>query len=234
MTDASHNDPIWSYFQNEAPHVFGSGHAHPRLEFLIRQIERLARTPRSSLLNIGIGDGHLEKSAHERGWSVSALDPSLESVSRLCALGVSAKVGRIEDIPFPETEFDFVIASEIFEHLTADQRKQGLTEIRRVLKPRAYLLGTVPYRELLADNLAICPRCKEVFHRWGHAVSFDIPTIRQELSAHFDDVRCRKTAFVEFKRRSLRGKMKGLARLLLAKCGAAIAVPNIYFLARKL
>jgi hypothetical protein len=40
-------------------------------------------------------------------------------------------------------------------------------------------------------------------------------------------------AFVDFARRPLVGKLKGLARLFLARCGASVAVPNIFFLARK-
>jgi len=57
--------------------------------------------------------------------------------------------------------------------------------------------------------------------------------IRAELTAQFRDVACRVTAFVPLRGRSLGGKLKGLARLALAKCGAQVAVPSIYFRARK-
>jgi hypothetical protein len=45
-------------------------------------------------------------------------------------------------------------------------------------------------------------------------------------------IECRRTAFVQFAGRSVGGKIKSLARLVLGKCGASIAVPNILFTAR--
>ncbi len=231
--EAEHNEPIWDYFQNEAPHVFGGIHSHPRLEFMVRRVGRLAGGSKSRVLNIGIGDGRFEMLAHQRGWSVAALDPSETSVRRLAEQGIDARTGRVEQMPFLAGEFNFVVISEVLEHLTADQRQQGLAEIQRVLKPGGYLLGSVPYCEVLEDNLAVCPKCREVFHRWGHTTSFDVPRIRAELAPHFGAATCRVTAFVQFRKCSLGRKLKSLARLALAKCGARVAVPSIFFQARK-
>ena len=231
MTDETLHDPIWSYFQNEARSVFDGSHA--RLDYLVRAAGRLVCTPRPTLLNIGIGDGHLERTAHERGWLVHALDPSPESVAALVGSGIAAQTGRIEAMPFADGQFDCVVASEVFEHLTDSQRARGLEEIRRVLKPLGYLVGTVPYREVLESNLAICPKCRQVFHRWGHTASFDLAKMRGELVPHFGQITCRRTAFVQFAGRSVGGKIKSLARLVLGKFGASIAVPNILFTARK-
>jgi SAM-dependent methyltransferase len=164
---------------------------------------------------------------------VHALDPSPESVAALVGSGIAAQIGRIESMPFADGHFDCVVASEVFEHLSVAQRAQGLEEIRRVLKPGGYLVGTVPYCEILKDNLAICPKCQHVFHRWGHTTSFDLAQVRGELAPHFKTVTCRRTAFVQFAGRSLAGKFKSLARLVLGKCGASIAVPNILFTGRK-
>ncbi|HEV3136561.1 MAG TPA: class I SAM-dependent methyltransferase, partial [Pirellulales bacterium] len=151
----------------------------------------------------------------------------------LCELGISAKTGAIEAIPFPDANFDFVVASEVLEHLTPAQRQKGLEEITRTLKPGGYFIGTVPYRELLDLNVAVCPNCQHVFHRWGHTATFDLATMREELAPHFGPVSCRTTVFVEFSKRSMAGKLKSIARLVLAKCGAAIAIPSIFFVARK-
>jgi SAM-dependent methyltransferase len=231
MTEESAHDHIWDHFQNEAPQVFEGSHA--RLECIVRAVQRRTGLARPSLLNIGVGDGHLEKTAQKLHWPVHSLDPSPESVKALCALGVTAKTGRIEAIPFPDGAFDCVVASEVFEHLTPQERRLGLAEIRRTLKPGGYLIGTVPYREILAEQIAVCPECHHVFHRWGHTTAFDLAAIRDELAPYFNRVSCRRTAFVPFKGRTLGGKLKSLLRLILAKFGVAIAAPNIFFVAKK-
>jgi SAM-dependent methyltransferase len=223
---------IWSHFQNEgSAHVFRASHA--RHASILRRIRRLAHSDTPMVLNIGIGDGNFEQIVRDLGWPISSLDPDPQAVDRLKAQGVQAEAGSIDKIPFPDEQFDFVVASEVLEHLTPEERHSGLREIKRVLKPRGYLVGTVPYREDLELNMGACPKCRHVFHRWGHTTAFDLATIRRELAAHFKDISCRRTAFVEFKGRSLIGKLKSLVRLMLAKCGAGVAVANIFFVWRR-
>lgn len=136
-------------------------------------------------------------------------------------------------MPFRDASFEFVVASEVLEHLGDDQRVIGIREAVRVLSHRGWFLGTVPYREDLLLNQVICPRCGEVFHRWGHRKSFDMNIVRSELSPLFNDVLVRKTAFVAFRGRTFFGMIKSFLRLILARYGAAIAAPSIYFAARK-
>ncbi len=223
---------IWAHFQKPASAcVFQASHA--RHAFILRQIRRLAGSSKPAVLNVGIGDGNLEREAYKLGWSIHSLDPDPEAVKGLTEQGIAAKQGFLEAIPFADEHFDFVVASEVLEHLTPEQRLQGLNEIRRTLKRGGYFIGTVPYREDLDLNVTVCPKCRHVFHRWGHTTAFDLIAIREELSPYFSRILCRRTAFVEFKGRSFAGKLKSLARLILARCGAAIAVPNIFFVGVK-
>ena len=221
---------IWAHFQHEgASGVFGASHV--RHAAILRTIGRMVGGRRPVVLNVGIGDGNFERQAQQRGWIVYALDPDPGAVARLRGEGIEAKVGSIEAMPFDDRQFDVVVASEVLEHLPDEQRAAGLREVARSLKPSGRFLGTVPYREDMEMNMAVCPHCRRVFHRWGHAASFDLPKLRGELASCFDQVRCRTTAFVEFKGRTLGGKFKSLARLLMARCGAAVAVPSIFFVA---
>jgi SAM-dependent methyltransferase len=126
---------------------------------------------------------------------------------------------------------DFVVASEVLEHLTDEQRAAGIGEIARILRPGGYFLGTVPFNENLAEQQAVCPHCGEVFHRWGHQRSFTLDDVRHQLAPHFRVDELRKTAFVSFRGRSLLGKAKSAVRLLLARAGQPIAVPTIFWLA---
>ncbi len=223
---------IWSHFQHEgASGVFHASHA--RHAAILRKIRRLVGAARPVVLNVGVGDGNFERQAQRLGWIVYALDPDPVAVGRLRGEGIEAKAGSIDAIPFADQQFDVVVASEVLEHLSDEQRRAGLREIARVVKPDGYFLGTVPYREDLEMNVAVCPQCRHVFHRWGHAATFDVANVRAELGICFGEIACRTTAFVEFAGRPLAGKLKSLVRLLLANCGAAIAVPSIFFVAGK-
>jgi SAM-dependent methyltransferase len=119
------------------------------------------------------------------------------------------------------------------EHLSAEQGRLGVAEIARVLKPEGWFIGTVPYQEDFAGNQAVCPKCGEVFHRWGHQRVFDLATVRAELAPHFYKLEIERTAFIALRGRSLSGKISGAMRWLLARRGVAVAMPSIYFAGKK-
>jgi SAM-dependent methyltransferase len=221
---------IWKHFQNHASDSFEG--AAPRLNYLIKRIGRLSRVAKPVVLNIGVGSGHLERQALACGWRPHALDPDSEALAKLAADGVVAHVGYVEAMPLESEAFDFVVASEVLEHLSNQQRSAGLQEIARILKPGGWFLGTVPSEENLAANQVVCPDCGVVFHRWGHQKSFTRDDLTQELSPHFTHIRVTRTAFVVFSR-GLTGNIKSVLRLVLAKCGQHIAVPSILWQAQK-
>ena len=55
---------------------------------------------------------------------------------------INIKQGSIYKLPYRDNYFDFVICSEILEHLSDD--KKALLEVERVLKPSGFLIITVP------------------------------------------------------------------------------------------
>lgn len=219
-------DKIWSHFQNADPDSFAA--AKPRLEYLVHTIARKVHTPRPNVLNIGVGSGHFEQTALARGWEVHTLDPDSVAIERLTGSGVHGQVGYIEQMSLESNQFDAVVASEVLEHLRDDQRAAGLAEIARVLKLGGWFLCTVPYNENLKASDVICPSCGTLFHRWGHQASFTLERLRAELEPKFEVRELRQTAFVSFRDRGPFGKLKSLARLLLARYGQMIAVPTIY------
>ena len=227
----ANQDKIWSYFQNEGVSSFDS--AAPRLAFLLRQIARRSRAPRPKVLNIGAGGGQLETGALKRGWDMHTLDPDPLAIERLCATGVAAQQGYIERLPYSDGEFDCVVASEVLEHLTDDQRRLGLAEMARVLKPGCHVFVKVPANENLAEGRVVCPDCGSIFHRWGHQASFTPERLRSEMTPHFNICELRRTAFVDFASRSFAGRLKGIARLLLARAGVSIAVPTLFCAAQR-
>jgi SAM-dependent methyltransferase len=222
---------IWEHFQNEGVDTF-KGNA-PRLDFLIKKIERKAHGGAASILSIGVGNGYFEISAARKKFAVAALDPDHKAIERLVPMGIDAKQGLMSSLPFADAQFDFVVASEVLEHLVPDETAKGLSEIRRVLKPGGYFIGTVPFNELLADKKTVCPSCGEIFHRWGHQQSFNRECMRLTLSSQLEVRDLKVRAFVEFRGRSMRGKLKSLIRWALGAMGEAIADPHLYFSAQK-
>jgi len=222
---------LWSHFQNELPEAFEG--AKPRLDYLIREVSRKKRGPFPRVLNVGAGNGYFETTIQGLGWDIYSLDPDEETIHRLQMRGIKSYVGHAEEMPFENSNFNFVIASEILEHLNDEQRIKGIGEVLRVMAAGGWFLGTVPYCENLLLNQACCPKCGEIFHRWGHIKSFSMDAIRAELEALFSKVSVKRRAFVRLRDRGFIGKIKGLSRLILARCGVEIAAPSIYFAAQK-
>ena len=234
MNQAGDQRKIWEHYQTHAVESFDL--AAPRLEYIADKIfkdAKLSGKEQPSVLNIGIGNGHIEEVILARGGAAASLDPDAVAVERMKTKGVIARVGLIEELPFEDGLFDYVVVSEVLEHLTDAQRTKGLKEISRVLRSGGAVVGTVPYNENLADNMAVCPHCGEVFHRWGHQKSFGVESLEKELAQVFEVRLIKRTAFISFRKRKAIQKLKGMIRLLLAKAGSQIAFPNIFFFARK-
>ncbi len=220
---------IWSYFQNEGLASFDV--ARPRHDYLARKLSRLAGGA-PSLLNIGAGSGYFEGLMKTRGWKVATLDPDARAIRRLQESGVDARCGVIEKMPFDDGSFDFVVASEVLEHLDDRQRALGLREVARLLRAGGTFAGTVPWRENLAAEQVVCPQCTLKFHRWGHLKSFSLETMRAELEAVFGEVAVRRTAYAREQPGLLR-KAAAAARTVVAACGQQLPNLCVYFTARK-
>lgn len=225
-TETSQTD-LWSHYQTGRFEVFAG--SKTRLDFLVRLGDRLAS--RGALLNIGCGDGYLERKAQQRKWTVISVDPDAGSVARLQNLGVDARCGSIDSIPVDSQSVDVVVCTEVFEHLAPHTLESGLSEIRRVLKPRGLLIGTVPYRENLSLNEVFCPDCKKTFHRWGHQQSFDEARIRSLLDKHFKVKKAKPIYFPTWEVADWKGKLSMSARLAFSWIGAHGANSNLLFVA---
>ena len=228
---APNQDKIWQHFQNDGQESF-AGNA-PRLDYLVKRVRKLAPNSRPRVLNIGIGNAYFEKRCVDSGFQTSSLDPDATAIARVKNIGVDGRTGTLGKLPFDDGSFDFVVASEVLEHLTDAELKTAMSEIRRVLAPGGNFLGTVPFEELLKDNESICPHCGELFHRWGHQQTFTSAKMHATLSQQLDVRAMKVRAFVSFKNRNWKGKIKSAFKFMLGALGEQVADPHLYFQARK-
>ena len=210
-------DKIWAHFQD--PGQAGESaflHAAARYSFLARAV-----APGEQALNIGVGQGGLEKLLVTRGVLAHCLDPSATSKSamELIVGRGNAKVGYSQAIPYPSGVFDVVIMSEVLGHLSDDIIHRSLDEVGRVLRPQGRFLGTVPADENLRSNKVICPHCGESFHRWGHEQTFSRQSLRGLLASRFTEPTITRRYFIDYTNLNWKGRLAAVFKTLAIHTG---------------
>jgi ubiquinone/menaquinone biosynthesis C-methylase UbiE len=101
------------------------------------------------VLDVGCGTGTLALEVAGRVGQIGrvvGIDPGTGQIARARAKAarrnapVEFQVGVIEQLPFPEATFDVVLSTLMMHHLPAPLKRQGLSEIARVLKPGGRLV----------------------------------------------------------------------------------------------
>ena len=102
-----------------------------------------------AVLDVGCGTGTIALEAYKRVGKtgrVCGIDPSVQLLAgarrkaRRASLPIDFQSGQIEQIPFPNQSFDVVLSTFVLHHVPDDLKRQGLSEIARVLKPEGRLL----------------------------------------------------------------------------------------------
>lgn len=100
--------------------------------------------PGDTVLDVGCGPGGLTRSAQRATGTAGAaygIDPAPEMVARAqhnarrAGSAARFQASGIEALPFPDAMFDVAMGRLMFHHLSSEQKRAGLREIRRVLKP---------------------------------------------------------------------------------------------------
>lgn len=133
--------------------------------------------PHHTLLDLGAGAGIVE----EMNFKVDAarvfgLDPDPRVADNPYLH--EAKVGKGEDIPWPDESFDIVIADNVLEHL--ENPTAVFQEVARVLKPSGRFLFKTPNRRHYMPLIArLTPLAFHRFYNWlrGRAFEDTFPTV---------------------------------------------------------
>jgi SAM-dependent methyltransferase len=229
INDRQKNNKIWTYYQDKGEDRFDT--AYPRLEYLAKRCP-----PGAIVLNVGAGSGYLESVLNRRGAIAHTLDPIESTITHLNerqGMDGRAKQGYCDAIPFPHASFDYVVMTEVLEHIHEDYLEGSLREVMRVLKRGGRFIGTVPYKENLIDSEVFCPHCASHFHRWGHVQSFDLAALKSLFeNCGFEVEQLQVRAFPDFSRSGIKPFLKAVFRYVLGRMGESIVGPNIYFVCR--
>ena len=118
--------------------------------FRDRLIELAALKTGESVLDVGCGTGTLAIAAKRRvgpTGNVHGIDASPEMIARAtrkakkAGADVTFRTTIVEELPFPDRQFDAVLSTLMLHHLPRPTREQCAREIHRVLKPGGRVLA---------------------------------------------------------------------------------------------
>ena len=167
----------FDYFTNQDP----TDKAYEKLfrKFLLH----LTGKPRK-VLDIGSGSGWTSFIPHDE---ILFVDLSAKNLRILKSDSSTPVLADAQHLPFKDGSQEFVIASEIMEHL--NDPEMAAREIWRVLKPGGSAIISTPYKEKLRYTL--CIHCNRVTPWNAHLHSFD----KEGLLSLFPE-RSRKKAYI--------------------------------------
>jgi SAM-dependent methyltransferase len=156
--------------------------------------DRLGVGPGITVIDVGCGAGRHSFEAYRRGADVVAFDQDAAELNNVDTILQAMKdqgdapasataetvKGDALELPYPDGTFDCVIASEILEHVPADD--SAISELIRVLKPGGALAVTVP--RWLPERL--CWLLSEEYHsnEGGHVRIYRASELRAKIATN--------------------------------------------------
>jgi len=118
-----------------------------RRRVVAAELSRLPLSGSGRVLDAGCGSGRMLQELVRYG-EVSGIELDAEAASVAAERRVGeVRVGRLEELPWPDGTFELITCLDVIEHTPDDRR--ALAELRRVAAPGGWLLVTVPAYQAL-------------------------------------------------------------------------------------
>jgi len=148
---------------------------HSKIEYVFTKSKEYLK-PGMRVCEIGIGDGHLLRLLTSANLSATGIDSSNYLIKKLGTIFTDEKleIDLLEhDISKPidlENAFDAVFCLDVLEHV--EKIEKAIENTKQILKNGGILVATLPWKEILDNNMVMCPKCNHKFHKVGHFHSF--------------------------------------------------------------
>lgn len=109
--------------------------------YIYRELVNKQVTKNTHVLDIGCGHNELLKDVYAKTFYSYGLDPDPTALKKNTFIK-HKRVGTVENIPFPNNQFNLVVMAWVVEHL--NDPKTAFSEIFRVLKPKGKLIFLTP------------------------------------------------------------------------------------------
>lgn len=167
--------------------------------------------PGSKVLDVGCNSGEFMKMIRDgKGCDVVGVDISTNALKLARKKKLKVYNASAEKLPFADSSFDAVILREVLVHI--HEPLKALKEIRRVLRPKGFLLGSAPHANLekmIWDD-------KRLHHRY-----YDEETLLADLNQAFEHTHLRVLNGAQFAVRFSQGFLCDQPAELLWKSGNA-------------
>jgi len=161
-----------------------------KINYVYKKTKKHIKNARTAC-EVGFGEGYLLKILHKNGLKVVGIDISSYLVNKLRnrfdtdGLDIELIQGDISKIELEERKFDVLFCFDVLEHIP--NMEKAIKNMKKLLSSGGLLVGTLPFREDVHENMVVCPKCKCEFHRFGHYHSFEkIEELKQLLGPDFE------------------------------------------------
>lgn len=104
------------------------------------------KIPKGKALDLGCGLGQYTKFMLDNGFEVTSADISIEALNKLkesLPETETIQLDMSEKLPFEDNQFELIIANLSIHYFDEKTTKQLISEIKRILKPGGYFIGSV-------------------------------------------------------------------------------------------